>query len=111
MSTFLPKTLVRFALLNFEKDLSHMILPNFERDLSRAVTKSLESSAKLTDCFLPPTVYGYEKQQVVWYKHSNNNFGIGRATSALEKRIATATEPPPTFEKIRYPVPGKGLFR
>jgi len=93
MSSFISKTIGR------------LVLPNLEKDLSKAVSKSLQSSATLTDCFLPPAVYGFEKQA-----HGFSH-GIGHATSALERRIATATGPAPIFEKVYYPVPAKGLFR
>lgn len=90
MSSFVSKTIGRY------------LLPNFEKDLTKAVSHGLQSSAKLTDCFLPPVVYGFEK-----YAYG----GIGHATSSLERRIAMATTPPPTFEKVYYrPLP-KGLFR
>ena len=80
------------------KTLSRMLLPNLEKDLAKAVTNSLKSSAQMTDCFLSPAVYGFEKQPV--------SCGFGHATSSLERRVAT-----PTFEKVHYPAPAKGLFQ
>ena len=75
------------------KAIGRFFLPNFERDLSKAVGESLHSSASLTDCFLAPAVYGFEKRA---------GYGIGHATSAVERRA---------FEKVHYPIPPKGLFR
>lgn len=91
MSSFVSKTVGRF------------LLPNLEKDLSKAVHKSLRSSVSLTDCFLPPAVYGFEKQAC--------RSGIGQSTSVLEKRIAMAISPEATFEKVHYKVPVGGLFR
>lgn len=85
MSSFVSKTVGRF------------LLPNLEKDLTKAVNQGIQSSAKMTDCFLAPTVYGFERQQAT--------YGIGHATSALERRAA------PTLEKVHYPPPAKGLFR
>lgn len=93
-SSFLSKiTLGRFV----------PVVGSLERDLARAVTQNLESSARLTDCFLPPAVYGFEKQAC--------RSGIGQSTSVLEKRIAMAISPEATFEKVHYKVPVGGLFR
>lgn len=88
------------------KTLSRLLLPNLEKDLATAVKSSLQSSAALTDCFLAPAVYGFERQQV--------GGGLGHATSALEQRIATATTPssaPTVLTKVHYPAPTKGLFQ
>jgi len=92
MSSFISKTVGRF------------LLPNLEKDLTKAVHQSLRSSESLTNCFLPPAVYGFEKQLSV---------GIGRSTNVLEKRIATATTSPKamTFEKVHYKAPVGGLFQ
>mmetsp|Transcript_19612 Transcript_19612/g.48815 ORF Transcript_19612/g.48815 Transcript_19612/m.48815 type:complete len:82 (+) Transcript_19612:122-367(+) len=81
MSSFASKTLGRF------------LLPNFEKDLAKAVHEGIQSSAKMTDCFLAPSVYGFEKQSAV---------GLGHATSAVEKRLV---------EKVHYEVPIRGLFQ
>jgi hypothetical protein len=79
------------------KTLSRMLLPNLEKDLSKAVTESLKSSAQMTDCFLSPAVYAFEKTPV--------SSGFGHATSSLERRVGTS------FEKVHYPAPAKGLFQ
>ena len=42
------------------KTLGRMLLPGLEQDLARAIGPGLVSSAKMTDCFLAPEVYGYE---------------------------------------------------
>jgi hypothetical protein len=88
------------------KTLGRLAIPTLEKDLANAVNESLKSSATLTDCFLPPAVYAFEKQPV-----NCGYYGIGHATCALERRIATATTPAPTFEKVNYSVPARGLFR
>lgn len=80
------------------KTLSRMLLPNLEKDLSKAVTESLKSSAQMTDCFLSPAVYAFEKTPI--------SSGFGHATSSLERRVAA-----PTFQKVHYPAPTQGLFR
>lgn len=92
MSSLVSKTIGRF------------LVPNLEKDLAKAVNDGLKSSARLTDCFLPPVVYGFEKR-------APTTCGIGHASSALERRIASASAPAPVFEKVHYrPLP-KGLFR
>jgi len=88
MSSFISKTLGR------------MLLPNLETDLAKAVNQGIQSSAKMTDCFLAPSVYGFEMQQSTATTITHR--GLGHATSALETR---------SMVKVHYPIPAKGLFR
>lgn len=87
------------------KTISRLLVPNLEKDLTKAVSASLQSSAKMTDCFLSPAVYA---------QATSSAGSIGQATSVLERRIGTATAtaitPKPIFQKVHYPAPGKGLF-
>mmetsp|Transcript_991 Transcript_991/g.2120 ORF Transcript_991/g.2120 Transcript_991/m.2120 type:complete len:85 (-) Transcript_991:457-711(-) len=82
----------------FAKTVSKLLLPTLERDLTKAVSAELASASKMTDCFLAPTVYGYEK--------TSASSGMGHATSALQQRETTTS----VFEKVHYPVPKQGLF-
>ena len=77
------------------KAVARFLLPNFERDLTQAVQTGIQSSAKMTDCFLAPSVYGFEKQLP----------GCFHATAAVQQRTTMLVE------KVYYPVPGRGLFR
>ena len=90
MSSFVSKTIGR------------MLLPNLEKDLARVVNEGIQSSAKMADCFLAPSVYGFEKQVA--------SHGMGRATPAIEQRIGSSSSNV-AFEKVHYRVPGRGLFQ
>lgn len=84
----------------FAKTLSKFLLPNLERDLTKAVTAELATAAKMTDCFLSPVVYGYEKKAC-----GSSMGGMGHATAALEQRAKTVVQ------KVHYAPPKQGLFR
>ncbi|VEU34432.1 unnamed protein product [Pseudo-nitzschia multistriata] len=79
----------------FSKTVSKLLLPSLERDLTKAVGAELASASKMTDCFLSPAVYGYER--------SKPGPGLGHATPAVEQRGFV--------EKIHYKPPEQGLFR
>lgn len=81
----------------FAKTLSKLLMPGLERDLTKAVTAELASASKMTDCFLAPAVYAYEK--------TGGAIGMGHATSALEQRATMVVE------KVHYPIPKGGLFQ
>ena len=80
----------------FAKAVSRFLLPNLERDLTKAVSKELATASKMSDCFLAPTVYGYESRAV-------SSTGIGHATSSVHQRTVV--------EKVHYKVPAQGLFQ
>jgi len=80
----------------FAKTLSKLLLPNLERDLTRSVASELATASRMTDCFLSPVVYGYERTA-----GATAGGGMGHATAALEQRAV---------RKVHYPPPRRGLF-
>ena len=85
----------------FAKIVGRFLLPNLERDLNKAVSKEMISASKMTDCFLSPSVYGYEKQACA--------SSIGHATSSVQQRAASST--PTKYVKVNYKAPTPGLFQ
>jgi hypothetical protein len=83
----------------FAKALGRFLLPNLERDLNKAVSKEMISASKMTDCFLSPSVYGFEKQACA--------SSIGHATSSVQQRAAAPTK----YVKVNYKTPAPGLFQ
>ena len=80
----------------FAKTVTRFLLPNLERDLTKAVGAELASASKMTDCFLSPAVYGFEKRSATT--------GMGHATSAVQQRVTVV-------EKVHYKPPAQGLFQ
>ena len=80
--------------MSFANAVGRFLLPNLERDLNKAVSKEMISASKMTDCFLAPSVYGFEKQTVV------------RATSSVQQRAV-----PTKYVEVNYKTPAPGLFR
>ena len=80
--------------MSFANAVGRFLLPNLERDLTKAVSKEMISASKMTDCFLAPSVYGFEKQTVV------------HATSSVQQRAA-----PTKYVKVNYKSPTPGLFQ
>jgi len=78
----------------FLKAVSRFLVPNLDRDLTNCVRKELATASTMTDSFLAPSVYGYERQAT---------HGMA-ATAAVQQRSGEQ------FVKVHYPVPPQGLF-
>ena len=73
------------------RQISKALIPNLERDLSKSLKTELATAAKMTDCMIAPTVYGYEASAVG---------GVFGKTAARQSRMV----------KVQYPAPQKGFF-
>ena len=84
----------------FLKAVSRFLVPNLDRDLTHCVRKELATASIMTDSFLAPSVYGYERQATTQQQH-----GMAQATAAVQQRSSGDQ-----FVKVHYPVPPQGLF-
>merc|ERR1712028_331494 len=82
----------------FLKAVSRFLVPNLDRDLTHCVRKELATASIMTDSFLAPSVYGYERQ-------ATQQHGMAQATAAVQQRSGGEQ-----FVKVHYPVPPQGLF-